>query len=67
MLVHGDVDEVVSVGDAYELADRSPGSRLIIVPDGTHSDLAAFGPYFPEVMDFLVAHLAGKHREATAR
>lgn len=67
MLVHGDVDEVVSVGDAYELADCSPDSRLIIVPDGTHSDLAAFGPYFPEVMDFLVAHLAGKHREATAR
>jgi pimeloyl-ACP methyl ester carboxylesterase len=58
MMVHGDVDEVVPVDDAYELADHSPGSRLVIVPDGAHSDLAAFEPYFPEVMDFLVAHLA---------
>jgi pimeloyl-ACP methyl ester carboxylesterase len=57
MLVHGDADEVVPVGDAYALTDRSPGSRLVVVPDGTHSDLAAFEPYFPEVMDFLVAHL----------
>jgi pimeloyl-ACP methyl ester carboxylesterase len=58
MLVHGEIDAVVPVDDAYELADHSPGSRLVIVPDGTHSDLAAFGPYFPEVMDFLIRHLA---------
>jgi pimeloyl-ACP methyl ester carboxylesterase len=58
MLVHGEIDAVVPVDDAYELADHSPGSRLVIVSDGTHSDLAAFGPYFPEVMDFLIRHLA---------
>jgi hypothetical protein len=35
------------------------------VPDGTHSDLAAFEPYFPEVMDFLVAHLTVPARDPT--
>jgi pimeloyl-ACP methyl ester carboxylesterase len=65
MLVHGEIDAVVPVDDAYELADHSPGSRLVIVPDGTHSDLAAFGPYFPEVMDFLIRHLAVPSRHPT--
>lgn len=57
MLVHGEADEVVPVADAYELAERSPESRLIVVPGGTHSDLAAFEPYFGDVMGFLAEHL----------
>jgi pimeloyl-ACP methyl ester carboxylesterase len=65
MLVHGDDDEVVPVDDSRELADLHPASQLIVVPGGTHSDLAAFEPYFPEVMDFLVAHLGVPSRDPT--
>ena len=57
MLVHGEADDVVPVSDAYDLAKRSPKSRLIVVPGGGHSDLAPFEPYFGEVMGFLAEHL----------
>ena len=65
MFVHGDEDEVVPVADSRELADLHPGSRLIVVPGGTHSDLAPFAPYFADVMGFLVEHLANGDREST--
>jgi len=36
-----------------ELHERLPGSRLIIVPEGTHSDLDKFEPHFADVDTFL--------------
>ena len=57
LLVHGDADEVVPVGNAIELHERLPGSELLIVPGGTHSDFAAYFPYFDQVTAFLVTHL----------
>jgi len=53
LLVHGEQDDVVPVKDSYELADRRPNTELLIVPDGAHSDLKPFEPYFPQVMDFI--------------
>ncbi len=57
MLMHGDADNVIPLQDSIDLHDRLPGSRLLIVPGGTHSDLEAFEPFFPEVDSFLREHL----------
>ncbi|MCH8898960.1 MAG: alpha/beta fold hydrolase [Acidobacteria bacterium] len=59
LLLHGDADDVVPVEDALSLHEHLPGSRLITVPGGTHSDLAAFEPYFEQVDDFLRSALVG--------
>ncbi len=53
MLMHGEDDAVIPATDSIELHERLPGSRLIVVPGGTHSDLDKFAPYFAEVDDFL--------------
>ncbi len=53
LLVHGEDDEVIPVEDAYAIHNSLPSCRLIVVPKGTHSDLAAFEPYFGDVYDFL--------------
>ncbi len=60
LLVHGDADPVVPVSDAYELAERMPKRRLIIVPGGGHSDLEPFQPYLPDVLEFLSEHLSAR-------
>ncbi len=57
MLVHGDQDEVVPVGDSVELHDLLPDSELLIVEGGGHSDLEPFLPHFPQVVEFLTANL----------
>jgi len=59
MLMHGKNDSVIPATDSMELHERLPGSRLILVPDGTHSDLDKFEPYFEEVDAFLRESLAG--------
>ena len=58
MLMHGDEDRVIPPRDWAELHDRLPGSQLVIVPNGTHSDLDAFETFFPMVDDFLREHLS---------
>lgn len=58
MLMHGDADSVIPFQDSVDLHERLPGSRLVIVPGGTHSDLEAFGPFFPTVDGFLSEHLS---------
>ncbi len=63
MLVHGDRDEVVPVGDSVELHELLPDSELLIVEGGGHSDLEPFLPHFPQVVEFLTANLtAAEHR-----
>ncbi|MEA2024449.1 MAG: alpha/beta fold hydrolase [Actinomycetota bacterium] len=57
MLMHGDADNVIPFQDSIDLHDRLPGSQLVIVPGGTHSDLEAFEPFFPEVDKFLGENL----------
>lgn len=58
MLMHGDADSVIPFQDSIDLHDRLPGSQLVIVPGGTHSDLEAFEPFFPTVDEFLRKHLS---------
>jgi pimeloyl-ACP methyl ester carboxylesterase len=58
MLMHGDADSVIPFRDSIDLHDRLPGSQLVIVPGGTHSDLEAFEPFFPTVDEFLRKHLS---------
>jgi pimeloyl-ACP methyl ester carboxylesterase len=58
LLVHGGQDDVVPVKDSYELADRRPHTELLIVPDGAHSDLTPYEPYFPKIMDFIESSFA---------
>ena len=58
MLMRGEDEEVIPATDLMELHERLPGSRLIIVPEGTHSDLDKFEPYFEEVDGFLKEALA---------
>ena len=57
LLVHGEQDDVVPVKDSYELASHRPNTELLIVPDGAHSDLTPFEPYFPQVMEFIASSL----------
>jgi pimeloyl-ACP methyl ester carboxylesterase len=53
MLMHGEDDAVIPVTDSMELHERLPGSHLIVVPEGTHSDLEPFEPHFETVDGFL--------------
>ena len=57
MLMHGDADTVIPVGDSVELHERLPGSELLVVPGGTHADFDPFRPYFSAVDAFLRRHL----------
>ena len=58
LLVHGEQDDIVPVEDSYELAELGSNTELLIVPEGAHSDLAPFEPYFPEVIGFIRSHVA---------
>jgi pimeloyl-ACP methyl ester carboxylesterase len=57
MLMHGDADEVIPLRDSLDLHERNPGSELVVVPNGTHSNLDAYRPFFPEVDAFLRSSL----------
>lgn len=61
LLVHGGMDDVVPVEDSYELARLRPGTELLFVPEGGHSDLGPFKDSFPEVVGFIRAN-AGSER-----
>jgi len=57
LLVHGEQDDIVPVEDSYELASLGRDTELLVVPDGVHSDLAPFEPYFSQVIGFIASHL----------
>jgi pimeloyl-ACP methyl ester carboxylesterase len=56
LLVHGEQDDIVPVEDSYELAELGSETELLVVPEGGHSDLAPFEPYFSEVIGFITTH-----------
>lgn len=58
LLVHGEQDDIVPVEDSYELAELGVDTDLLVVPDGAHSDLAPFEPFFPDVIGFINAHVS---------
>ncbi|MGB5167105.1 MAG: alpha/beta fold hydrolase [Acidimicrobiia bacterium] len=57
MLMHGDADAVIPIGDSIDLHRRLPESELVVVPNGTHADLDPFRQFFPAVDTFLREHL----------
>ncbi|MDK1025833.1 MAG: alpha/beta fold hydrolase [Actinomycetota bacterium] len=57
LLVHGEEDDVVPLKDSLELQGRRRGTELLVVPNGGHSDLTPFEPYFPRVVDFISSHV----------
>jgi len=61
MLMHGDADSVIPIRDSIELHERLPGSELVVVPNGTHTDLDRFRPFFPAVDTFLKKNLPMTH------
>jgi pimeloyl-ACP methyl ester carboxylesterase len=58
LLVHGEQDDIVPIEDSYELAELGRETELLVVPEGGHSDLGPFEPYFPEVIGFIRSHVA---------
>jgi pimeloyl-ACP methyl ester carboxylesterase len=57
LLVHGELDPIVPVADSYELAELGIDTELVIVPEGAHSDLTPFEPYFSDVIGFIKSHV----------
>lgn len=57
LLIHGAEDDVVPIANSYELNELLPAAEMIVVPDGGHSDLGPFAPYFPDVVGFLGRYL----------
>ncbi|NIA25741.1 MAG: alpha/beta fold hydrolase [Gammaproteobacteria bacterium] len=57
LLVHGDADQIVPVSNVYELAERMPTRRVLIIPGAGHSDLGSFESQIGEVIGFLSEHL----------
>ncbi len=57
LLVHGDADEVVPVGNLYEIAEAHGDAEIVIVPGGGHSDLEPFEPYVADIVDFFDRNL----------
>jgi pimeloyl-ACP methyl ester carboxylesterase len=55
LLIHGDQDRVVPIANLYELADRMPTRRVVVVPGAGHSD--GFGALAGDVVGFLSEHL----------
>ena len=57
MLVHGDADTVVPIESLRDLAAAHRRAEVLVVSDGTHSDLTQFEPHLGEIIDFLRQHL----------
>jgi pimeloyl-ACP methyl ester carboxylesterase len=57
LLVHGEQDDILPIEDSYELASLGLDAELLVVPEGGHSDLAPFEPYFPAVIGFIQSHV----------
>lgn len=57
MLVHGSADQVVPIGNVYELSAAHPNAEVLVVPGGGHSDLEPFLHHAEEITDFLERHL----------
>lgn len=54
LLLHGQLDTTVPVGDAYRLHARAPdSSTLLVLPDGDHFSIEALGWATPDLARFL--------------
>lgn len=53
LLVHGELDDVVPVSDAYQLAAAAPGTRLLVVPATGHADIEAVPAVSAALRDFV--------------
>ena len=57
MLVHGEADTIVPIGDLEQLAELAPRARVLRVPGAGHSSLEPFEPHISGVVAFLADHL----------
>lgn len=57
MLVHGAADQIVSVGNTYELAAAQPNAEVLVVPGAGHTDIDLFVHHVGDITDFLDRHL----------
>ncbi len=58
LLVHGEDDRVVPLGDLRELASAQPEAEVSVIPGAGHSDLAPFEDHLGGVIEFLGRHLS---------
>ena len=56
LIVHGDADRVIPVGDAFRLFEKASDGQVLIVSDGEHASLEAFEPYLDDIVGFLDRH-----------
>lgn len=57
LLVHGDADRVVPLSNMFDLAERAPGARTIVVPGADHGSIDTFEAHVGTILDFLAEHL----------
>ena len=61
LLVHGDQDDVVPVGDAHRLLRAAQGdAALLVAPGAGHRSVEAFLDHAPQVVDFVARCLGSK-------
>lgn len=53
LLVHGELDQVVPVADAHQLAAVAPAARLLVVPGVGHADIDGVAAVSDTVRDFV--------------
>ena len=53
LLIHGELDQVVPVADAHQLAAVAPAARLLIVPGVGHADIDGVAAVSDTVREFV--------------
>lgn len=67
LLVHGDHDRTVPVGNAHTLASRSGGrAQLLVVPGGDHASIEMLEELGPELTGFLRGAVSSPRRSSTS-
>lgn len=57
LLLHGELDQVVAVRDAYRLAAAAPQARLLVIPGVGHADIEAVPAVSAALRDFALETL----------
>lgn len=67
LLVHGDRDRTVPVGDVHTLSSRSGGrTQLLVVPGGDHASIEMLEELGPKLTGFLNGAVSSPRRSSTS-